>query len=298
MKRVRKSIVLLFILMLGINIYSMEIKDKKIIDNYGNSIEQREYRKIVVLDPAVVETFYMLGGESKITAIGKTAMSEIYPVEKTKNLANVGTITKPSIEKILSYTPDLVILNAMAASTGESLKELKIPFIINTAGNISDILLNIKIYGDITGKKAEAEKLYINSEEKLNNLKKKVKESPLNLKGAVLYTVSPMMGFNEKSLPGEILDILGVENIADNLIGDKPIITQEFLLKKNPDFLAGAMSIKSAKDIANSNPAVKETTAGKKGNFFIVDSSKILRGSPRIFEAVEEFYLELLKINK
>lgn len=297
MKRVRKSIVLLFILMLGINIYSMEIKDKKIIDNYGNSIEQREYRKIVVLDPAVVETFYMLGGESKITAIGKTAMSEIYPVEKT-NLANVGTITKPSIEKILSYTPDLVILNAMAASTGESLKELKIPFIINTAGNISDILLNIKIYGDITGKKAEAEKLYINSEEKLNNLKKKVKESPLNLKGAVLYTVSPMMGFNEKSLPGEILDILGVENIADNLIGDKPIISQEFLLKKNPDFLAGAMSIKSAKDIANSNPAVKETTAGKKGNFFIVDSSKILRGSPRIFEAVEEFYLELLKINK
>lgn len=298
MKRVRKSIVLLFIFMLGINIYSMEIKDKKIIDNYGNSIEQREYRKIVVLDPAVVETFYMLGGESKITAIGKTAMSEIYPVEKTKNLANVGTITKPSIEKILSYTPDLVILNAMAASTGESLKELKIPFIINTAGNISDILLNIKIYGDITGKKAEAEKLYINSEEKLNNLKKKVKESPLNLKGAVLYTVSPMMGFNEKSLPGEILDILGVENIADNLIGDKPIISQEFLLKKNPDFLAGAMSIKSAKDIANSNPAVKETTAGKKGNFFIVDSSKILRGSPRIFEAVEEFYLELLKINK
>lgn len=298
MKRVRKSIVLLFILMLGINIYSMEIKDKKIIDNYGNSIEQREYRKIVVLDPAVVETFYMLGGESKITAIGKTAMSEIYPVEKTKNLANVGMITKPSIEKILSYTPDLVILNAMAASTGESLKELKIPFIINTAGNISDILLNIKIYGDITGKKAEAEKLYINSEEKLNNLKKKVKESPLNLKGAVLYTVSPMMGFNEKSLPGEILDILGVENIADNLIGDKPIISQEFLLKKNPDFLAGAMSIKSAKDIANSNPAVKETTAGKKGNFFIVDSSKILRGSPRIFEAVEEFYLELLKINK
>ena len=50
----------------------------------------------------------------------------------------------------------------------------------------------------------------------------------MNLKGAVLYTVSPMMGFNEKSLPGEILDILGVENIADNLIGDKPIISQEF----------------------------------------------------------------------
>lgn len=298
MKRMRKSIIVLFILILGLNVYSMEIKDKKIIDNYGNSVEYKEYNRIVILDPAVVEIFYMLGGENKITAIGKTAMSEIHPVEKTKDLASVGTITKPSIEKILSYTPDLVILNGMAASTGENLKALKIPFIINTAGNISDILSNIKIYGEITGKKAEAEKLYTDSKEKLNNLKEKVKENPLNLKGTVLYTVSPMMGFNNKSLPGEILDILGVENIADNLIGDKPIISQELLLKKNPDFLAGAMSIKSAGDIANSNPAVKETTAGKKGNFFIVDSSKILRGSPRIFEAVEEFYLELLKINK
>ena len=83
MKRVRKSIVLLFILMLGINIYSMEIKDKKIIDNYGNSIEQREYRKIVVLDPAVVETFYMLGGESKILRLpsfeGRRAAGAVPP---------------------------------------------------------------------------------------------------------------------------------------------------------------------------------------------------------------------------
>ncbi|GAA6323034.1 ABC transporter substrate-binding protein [Fusobacterium ulcerans] len=298
MKKIRTVVIGLFTFMLGINAYSMEIKDGRIIDNYGNSIEQKEYNKIVILDPAVVETFYMLGGEEKIAAIGKTAMSEIYPAEKTKDLASVGTITKPSIEKILSYTPDLVIITGMAASTGENLKALKVPFIINTAGNIPEILSNIKVYGDITGKKSEAKKLYLESEKKLNDLKEKTKSNPLNLKGTVLYSVSPMMGFNSKSLPGEILDMLGVENIADNLIGERPIISQEILLQKNPDFLAGAMSIKSPKDIGNSNPAVKETTAGKKGNFFIVDSSKILRGSPRIFEAVEEFYSELLKIEK
>ena len=53
------------------------------------------------------------------------------------------------------------------------------------------------------------------------------------------------------------------------------------------------MSIKSETDILNSSPAVKQTKAGEKNNLFIVDSSKILRGSPRIFEAVEEFYTEL-----
>ncbi len=156
MKKIRTVVIGLFTFMLGINAYSMEIKDGRIIDNYGNSIEQKEYNKIVILDPAVVETFYMLGGEEKIAAIGKTAMSEIYPAEKTKDLASVGTITKPSIEKILSYTPDLVIITGMAASTGENLKALKVPFIINTAGNIPEILSNIKVYGDITGKKSEA----------------------------------------------------------------------------------------------------------------------------------------------
>ena len=294
----KKFFLLIFLLIVGMSSYSLEIKDGKIVDNYGNSVPQKKYSKIVVIDPAVVETFYLLGGEDSIAAIGKTAMSQIYPVEKTEKLASIGTITKPSIEKILSFTPDLVILNGMAMSTGENLKALKIPYIVSMAGSIPEILDNIKVYGVITGREAEAEKLYNDSEKKLNDLKEKVKANPLNLKGAVLYTVSPMMGFNSSSLPGEIMELLGVENIADELIGDKPIISQELLLQKNPDFLAGAMSIKSAADIAGSNPAVKETTAGKKGNFFIVDSSKILRGSPRIFEAVEEFYSELLKIIK
>lgn len=295
---IKKVIIAALMLISSQEMLALKIDGNHIKDNHGNSIEIKEYNKLIVLDPAVVETIYLLGGEDKIAAIGKTAMSKIYPEEKTKDLESVGNIAKPSLEKILSYTPDLVILNGMSTKTGETLKSLKIPYLITEASSIEEILDNIKAYGEIVGKKSESEKLYNESVAKVEELKKRVKDKPLGLKGTVLYSVSPMMGFNSKTLPGEVLELLGVENITNELTGERPIISQEFLLKENPDFLAGAMSIKSTDDIKNSNPAIKEIKAGQKDNSFIVDSNKILRGSPRIFELVEEFYEELLKVKK
>lgn len=295
---IKKIIVAALMLISSQKMLALKIEGNLIKDNQRNSIEMKEYNKLIVLDPAVVETIYLLGGEDKIAAIGKTAMSKIYPEEKTKDLESVGTITRPNLEKILSYTPDLVILNGMSSKTGENLKSLKIPYIINEASSIEEILDNIKAYGEIVGKKSESEKLYKGSVTKVEELKARVKNKPLGLKGTILYSVSPMMGFNSKTLPGEVLELLGVDNITNDLVGERPIISQEFLLKENPDFLAGAMSIKSVEDIRNSNPAVKEIKVGQKDNIFIVDSNKILRGSPRIFELVEEFYDELLKVKK
>lgn len=295
---IKKLMIVALMLISTKEMLALKIENNFIKDNYGNRIEIKEYNKLIVLDPAVVETIYLLNGEEKIVAIGKTAMSKIYPEEKTKDLESVGNISKPSLEKILSYTPDLVILNGMSTKTGETLKSLKIPYLINEAGNIQEILDNINAYGEILGKKEESKKLYEDSAAKLDELKEKIKNKPLGLKGTVLYSVSPMMGFNSKTLPGEVLEFLGVENITNNLTGERPIISQEFLLKENPDFLAGAMSIKSVDDIKNSNPAIKEIKAGQKNNIFIVDSNKILRGSPRIFELILEFYDELLKVEK
>lgn len=205
---IKKVIVAALMLISSQEMLALKIEGNLIKDNHGNSIEIKEYNKLIVLDPAVVETIYLLGGEDKIAAIGKTAMSKIYPEEKTKDLESVGNIAKPSLEKILSYTPDLVILNGMSTKTGETLKSLKIPYLITGASSIEEILDNIKAYGEIVGKKSESEKLYNESVAKVEELKERVKDKPLGLKGTVLYSVSPMMGFNSKTLPGKFLNFL------------------------------------------------------------------------------------------
>ncbi|MGL4787971.1 MAG: ABC transporter substrate-binding protein [Cetobacterium sp.] len=293
MKRV---ITLIFTILISNLVYALKIENDFIIDSRGNKIVKKEYKKVLILDPAAVEAFYLIGGENNIVAIADTAKNPIWPQEKTKDLPKAGTIMKPSVEQVLMYGPDLVILNTMSESFGESLKARKLNFIINEANSFEQILNNLEIYGVITGKEENTDRLIDSYNLKLKMIKEKIAEKPLKIKGGFLFSTSPMMVFSPNSLPGQIFDTLGIENIAKGLPGGRPILSPEFLLAENPDILVGSMAIKNKNDILNSNPVVKQTKAGQKGNIMIIESDKILRGTPRVIDALEELYKELSNV--
>ena len=292
----KKIIISLMSLVISTSAFSMKIVGDKIIDSRGNSIEKKEYKKIIVLDPAVVESFYLIGGEKNIAAIAETARSPIWPVEKTKVLPKAGTLTKPSIEHVLSFTPDLVILNSMSEGFGDILKARNLKFIVNEGTSFNEILENLDSYGVLTGNESKAKSIKKEYENKLKNIKEEISKKPLNIKGAFLFSTSPMMVFTEKSLPGQIFETLGIENIGSNLPGGRPILSPEYLISQNPDILVGSMAIKNKEDILNSNPFVKETKAGKNKNVLILDSTKILRGTPRVIDALLDLHKELSNV--
>ncbi|WP_410208778.1 ABC transporter substrate-binding protein [Fusobacterium sp.] len=292
-----KKLALLLFVMFSSFVYSLTIDGNIIKDEVGNEIPIKSYNRIVVLDPGVVETFYMIGAESKIVAIGTGHKTKIYPEDKTSALKNIGHMVNLDFENILECHPDLVILNPMGSKTKNKLQEFKIPVLVNSARSFENILNNTEIYGKLTGSEENASKLINDTKEKLAVLKEKIKAEPLDLKGTILYSTSPLMGFKSTSLPGEILNFLEITNITEGLIGEKPILSQEYVLKENPDFLAGAMMIKNGDNILKDNPVLKQTDAGKNENVFLIDSTKTLRGSPRIFQALEELYIQLKPIS-
>lgn len=289
----RKLALLVFSIFLGITSFSLKIENDYIVDSKGNKIKNKKYERILILDPAAVESFYLIGGEQKIVAIADTAMNPIWPQEKTKKLPKAGTIMKPSIEQILMYNPDLVILNSMSEGFGENLKTRKLDFIVNEGKSLDEILNNIVIYGRIADKEEQAQEILEMYKSKLKKIKNDIEKKPLNKKGAFLFSTSPMMVFGPKSLPGQIFDILGIENIANRLPGGRPILSPEFLVSENPDILMGSMAIKNKDEIVKNNPIILQTKAGKNGKIMIVDSDKILRGTPRIIDALEELYEEI-----
>ncbi|MEG0135445.1 MAG: ABC transporter substrate-binding protein [Cetobacterium sp.] len=289
----KKTIAVLMSLMLYAPTYSLKIDGNKIVDKSGNIVQNKKYEKILVLDPAVVESFYLIEGEKSIVAIADTAKSPIWPVEKTKNLPKAGTIMKPSVEQVLSFEPDLVILNSMSEGFGEILKSRNIKFLVNEGKSLDSILENLTVYGSLTGQTKKAEEVSRIYRTKLENIKEKISKKPLNKKGAFLFSTSPMMVFNSESLPGQIFEILGIENISKGLPGGRPIVSPEYLIAQNPDLLVGSMAISNKDDILNSNPFVKQTKAAKNGSILIVDSNKILRATPRVIDALEDLYAEL-----
>ena len=292
----KKIIILIISFFTSISLYSYEIKENFLHDTFGNSIELKKYNRVVIIDLAVAETIFMLNGEECIAGIVKNSQSKVWPYEKTEKLISVGTPHKPSFEKIISLEPDLEILTEDSV-LASSLKELNIPFIFHNSLKSPDTILeSINIFGILLDRKEEANILYKESNKKLKNIKEKEKANPLNLKGMIVYSASPLVSFSNKYLPGKALTYMGVKNIAGDLTGNMPIISSEHILAKDLDIIIISKNVGGAEELLKVNPLLSETKAAKNKNIIVFDAIDFLRGSPRLFETMEILYEQLSEI--
>ena len=292
----KKIFSLVFFILFTVSSFAIKVENNQIIDDYGNKIEAKEYKKIIVTDPGVIEILFKIGGEKSIVAIGKTSRSKIYPYDKVDELVSIGNISNLNLEKVVEYKPDLIVVSSMMLRNVEAVKKMGYNIIVSNASSLDGILDTISVTGVISGKKEEAEKLRKECLIKLERIEKENSKKTSKLKGAILFSTSPMTAFSEDSIPGDVLKRLGVINIAANVPGQRPILSPEYILKENPDFLAGAMSLDSPKQIIEASNVIPKTKAGKNNNIFILDSSLILRSSYRIFDEMEVLKEKLNKI--
>lgn len=292
-----KKLSLLFcFLLFSVFSFSLEKEGKYLKDNYGNKIELKEYNRILVTDPGVIEILFKINGSNKIVAIGKTMRSKIHPVEEVEKLNSIGNITNMNFEKLIEYKPDLVIINSMMVKNIERIKSMGYEVIVSSASKLEEIIDLIEIVGTLAGRDENAKKLKEESIKKLENIETFAKNNK-EIKGAILFSTSPLIAFSEDSLPGDVLKHLGVKNIAKGVVGNRPILSPEYILKENPDFLAGAMALDNPKQIIEASNIIPKTKAGKNNKIFILDSSSILRSSYRIFDEILTLKEELEKIN-
>lgn len=293
--KIKKILAVSIFFMVQTFVFSISIENNMAVDSFGNRIPLKEYDKIIVCDPSAVEIFYLIGGEDKISAISKTKINKIYPEEKTSKLVSVGTITKPSIEKIMELNPDLVILNPMGAKIETMLKEYKIPYFIDRSVTFDEIFLKTKIYGIFTGREKEADKLIEEKRGKIESIRKEAEKRDKKLKGLILYSSSPMVSFASDTIPAEIFRLLNIENPADKYFGNSRIFSTEMILEENPDIIIGTMKVKSVDNLIENNEFLKYSKAYKNDNIFVFESEKILRATPRIADGIEEVYREIYK---
>ena len=292
----KKIITFICFIFFTISSFAIKVENNQIIDDYGNKIEAKEYKKIIVTDPGVIEILFKIGGEKSIIAIAKTSRSKIHPSDKVDKLVSIGNISNLNLEKVVEYKPDLIVVSSMMLRNVEAIKKMGYKVIVSNASNLNGILDTISVAGIISGKKDEAEKLRKECLVKLEKIEKENKKSSSKLKGAILFSTSPMTAFSEDSIPGDVLKHLGVINIAANVPGQRPILSPEYILKENPDFLAGAMSLDDPQQIIEASNVIPKVKAGKNNNIFILDSSVILRSSYRIFDEMEVLKEKLNKI--
>ena len=292
----KKIITFICFVFFTVSSFAIKVESNQILDDYGNKIEAKEYKKIIVTDPGVIEILFKIGGEKSIVAIAKTSRSKIHPSDKVDKLVSIGNVSNLNLEKVVEYKPDLIVVSSMMLRNVEAIKKMGYKVIVSNAPDLNGILDTISVTGIISGRKDEAEKLRKECSLKLEKIEKENSKKTSKLKGAILFSTSPMSAFSENSIPGDVLKHLGVINIAANVSGQRPILSPEYILKENPDFLAGAMSLDNPQQIIEASNVIPKIKAGKNKNIFILDSSVILRSSYRIFDEMEVLKEKLNKI--
>ena len=280
----------LFILVLLFAVFSCgkkeEEKSKANAETKVNEKSEKKYDRIVVLDPAVVEMVYLLGGEDKLVGIAKLERSKIWPEEKTKKVESVGTFINPSLEKIIALKPDLVIESFHSSDAiDKSLSSNNIEIIKIQANSIEDIFKNFQKVAKILGKEKEAEKIIAEKRQKIEEIKK---IDTTEKKGLFILAPTPMRVFGKGTLPNDIMEMLNIKNIAAGMEGMSPTLTPEYIIKENPDIIL--TFVKNPQEIVKVNPQIKDISAIKNNKFVVLETGQILRGSPRMIDYIADVY--------
>ena len=280
----------LFILVLLFAVFSCgkreEEKSKANAETKVNEKSGKKYDRIVVLDPAVVEMVYLLGGEDKLVGIAKLERSKIWPEEKTEKVESVGTFINPSLEKIIALKPDLVIESFHSSDAiDKSLSSNNIEIIKIQANSIEDIFKNFQKVAKILGKEKEAEKIIAEKRQKIEEIKK---IDTTEKKGLFILAPTPMRVFGKGTLPNDIMEMLNIKNIAAGMEGMSPTLTPEYIIKENPDIIL--TFVKDPQEIVKANPQIKDISAIKNNKFVVLETGQILRGSPRMIDYIADVY--------
>ncbi|MDN5319127.1 MAG: iron complex transport system substrate-binding protein [Thermovirga sp.] len=190
--------------------------------------------RIVSLAPSVTESLELLGYTSKIAGV-----TSYDPLREKGNVDSVGGFSNPSLEKIMSLDPDLVIgVSTFHHEILERIKAFGVRALeIEPHRRLMEVEKSFYRIGDALGCLRKAEETWHNVVVKLDKIKALVKETFPEGSPSVLIVVwhDPLTVVGGYNYIDDILDWIGIRNAAEAIKFTFPNIDRERLLLMDPD---------------------------------------------------------------
>lgn len=258
--------------------------------------------RIISLAPSNTEILFAIGAGSKV--VGVTTVCN-YPDEALKKEKVGGFVANTiSIERILSLKPDLVLSSGgMHSTVIEALERIGIPVYALEVNSVRTLFEEIQKVGRITGNEEKARSLVSSMEERIRRIEKKVAPIPLEKRPRVFWEMynDPLMTAGKETFQSEAIEIAGGVNIFSDLPGSWPIVSQEEVIRRNPDVIMGSDDHEdtlTVEQIAR-RPGWSELNAVKNRRIYLIPGDHIGRTGPRLVDAIEAMakalYPELFK---
>lgn len=185
--------------------------------------------RIISLVPSQTEFLFDIGLDEEIIGVTKFC---IHPKEKVIPKVKVGGTKKLDMEVIASLKPDLIIANK-EENTRVEIEELQkqYPVWVSDVNDISSALEMMRLLGEITGKRKEAEVM-------VNSIKSSFERFVPVKKSTVAYFIwrKPYMAVGKDTFIHSMLIHLGLINVFENW-NRYPEISDKDLSKASPDYI-------------------------------------------------------------
>jgi len=264
-----------------------------VIDGEGRTVVLPHVpERIIVLTPGYVETLYAIGCGDKIVGVDNRTAEDGYPPEVHQK-PTVGKAWNPSIEKIIELNPDLIIAYPYSRNAISSL-EGKIPiYYVVYEKSLEDIMDGIRTVGLLTNHLKEAKSIIFNMQIHINEIVNKTKGLNRTMRPLVYFETSDVIGkcAGPNTLGNDLIYKAGGINIAADEPVSYPILSSEYIIKKNPDVILIEWYTKTTVDDVKKRPGWDSINAVKNNRVYKL--SKISGVGPRAWMVLEEIAHDL-----
>jgi len=238
--------------------------------------------RLVVLTPSLVEIVFALGLGPRVVGVTKFA---VYP-EEAQRLPQVGDFLQPSVERIVSLRPDLVLLDAVQVATEEALKAAGVRTLALPITSIAEVKRALQAVGDATGVSDRAAQLVAGLDRELAEASARSAGGP---RPRVLFAVDREVGSLRGLVgagPATYLDELIRRAGGDNVLADAALrfvrVSPEEIVARRPDVILDAGHHVDAARAARDWDLLGTVPAVRDGRVFVLDDPAFVSPGPRL----------------
>ena len=242
-------------------------------------------RRIICLSPGHTEILFAIGAGPQVVATDRFSN---YP-EAAKALPKV-EYTKPSIEALAGFRPDLIITSARQKDSIPAIQAAGLPVVLlEEPVSVQGVLERVRLFGRVTGRSAEAEQLASGMEARVRAVTERV--AGVERGPRVYHELSPQLHTaTPSSFVGDLYTLLKARNIAEGGPGPFPQLSQEVIVQRDPEVIVLAQAQGTSVDQVRSRPGWSAVTAVRTGRIYQLTQEQVdwvSRPGPRVVDGLE-----------
>jgi cobalamin transport system substrate-binding protein len=240
--------------------------------------------RIVSLAPANTEIAYAVGAGDKMAA--GTSYDD-YP-EQAKALPKIGDFANPSVEKIASFNPDLVLAaGGIQDKLRTKLEDLGMQVYVVDPKTYAAVQNDVANIGKLAGTDATAQQVVDTMKQAVADVTAKVGSLTPATTFLEIYS-KPLMTAGSDTFINDMITIAGGTNIGAEAGSGFPTFSTEVLATDDPQvYIADSGSMSKPGDITK-RAGFADLTAVKDGKVYVIDDNIIARPGPRLAEGLQQ----------